>query len=156
MTTVVSNSTCLIAFKKINSLDLLEKLFGEVFIPQKVGFEIKKELNFFPIWIKIEAIVDRKLYNKIIADSLDEGEAEAIVLASYKPDALLILDEKIARKYVQEKLKIPVMGSCGILLKLKEKGIIKDVKSYLDKLRLGIWISDCLYKKTLELAKENP
>lgn len=43
---VVSDTTPLISLLKINRLDLLEKLFGEVFIPQAVFNELTADERF--------------------------------------------------------------------------------------------------------------
>lgn len=43
---VVSDTTPLISLLKINRLDLLEKLFGTVYIPQGVFNELTENTNF--------------------------------------------------------------------------------------------------------------
>ena len=86
---VVSDTTPLISLLKINRIDLLEKLFGDVLIPQAVFDELTVDERF-----RLEA--DQIRQTKFIAvkpvnnpesasilkraTGLDQGESEAIVL----------------------------------------------------------------------------
>ena len=86
---VVSDTTPLISLLKINRLDLLEKLFGEVFIPQAVFNELTADERF---QLEADQIRQKKFISikpvnvpqsvNILkrATGLDLGESEAIVL----------------------------------------------------------------------------
>ena len=87
---VVSDTTPLISLLKINRIDLLEKLFGDVLIPQAVFDELTVNERF-----RLEAdeirqkkfIVVKPVNNPESASilkraaGLDQGESEAIVLS---------------------------------------------------------------------------
>ena len=65
---------------------------------------------------------------------LDQGEAEAIVLANEQKADLILLDEKAARK-VAKKLGLPVLGTVGILKWAKKSGLIDSLREWLDALQ---------------------
>ncbi len=148
---IVSNTGPLIGLAKIDRLFILKDIASEVSIPPavhrellgKIGIEserIDKALNDFI------RVIDLKPLEPAIKEALvdlDEGERQAIGLAStFSEDALLLLDDRAGRS-VAEKLNIPTTGVIGILLLAKEKGILENIGSLIDELRnQGYWISD--------------
>ena len=86
---------------------------------------------------------------------LDRGEAEVIVLAEeLRADAVLIDDLKARKTAVLRGLA--VVGTIGVLLDAKERGLVDEVKPLLDLLiRKKISISRELYSHALELAHES-
>ena len=116
---VVSDTTPLISLLKINRLDLLEKLFGEVLIPQVVFNELTVDERFQleADQIKREKFIAVKPVNNpesasILkrATGLDQGESEAIVLT----------DESKGRN-VSNQMGIKIMGTIGILMAAYEE-----------------------------------
>jgi len=84
---------------------------------------------------------------------LGDGEKQAIALA-YKlvDDVLLFMDDRAGRE-VASNLRIPVMGLVGLLIRAKEKGVVKNVGSSLEELRdNGYWLSDDVIKAAKKLA----
>lgn len=101
---VVSDTTPLISLLKINRIYLLEKLFGDVLIPQAVFDELTVNERF-----RLEAdeirqkkfIVVKPVNNPESASilkraaGLDQGESEAIVLSDeLKADLLLMVKQR--------------------------------------------------------------
>ena len=85
---VVSDTTPLISLLKINKIDLLEKLFGEVLIPEAVFSELtvdeKFQLEANQIqqkkFIIVKSVTNLTAVNLLKrATGLDQGESEAIV-----------------------------------------------------------------------------
>jgi hypothetical protein len=61
----------------------------------------------------------------------------------------LIIDEKVGRK-LAESYGIKIIGILGILVQAKKKGVINQVKPYIDNLqRIGFWINPKLVKRVL-------
>ena len=103
---VISDTTPLISLLKINRIDLLEKLFGDVLIPQAVFEELTIDERF-----RLEAdqirqkkfIVVKPVNNPESANilkratGLDQGESEAIVLTDELKADLLLMDEAKGR-----------------------------------------------------------
>ncbi len=126
---VVSDTTPLISLLKINRLDLLEKLFGEVFIPQAVFNELTADERF---QLEAEQIRQRDfIFIKPVnvpesvnilkrATGLDLGESEAIVLTDELKADILLMDEAKGRS-VSSQMGIRIMGTIGILMAAYEE-----------------------------------
>lgn len=126
---VVSDTTLLISLLKINRLDLLEKLFGEVFIPQAVFNELTADERF---QLEAEQIRQRDfIFIKPVnvpesvnilkrATRLDLGESEAIVLTDELKADILLMDEAKGRS-VSSQMGIRIMGTIGILMAAYEE-----------------------------------
>lgn len=160
---VVCNSTPLISLSSIRKLHLIKDLFGEITIPEKVFDEVVvagsekygssdvKECS----WIKVSKTSDNILKNYLM-QTLDEGETEVIVLADELKADLVIIDERLARKYV-EKAGLKLIGTLGILAKAKLEGHIPEMKSLVEEmLNKGIWFNKDLVNRVLHEVSENP
>lgn len=157
---IVSNATPIIAFSRINQIELLQKITGEIIIPEEVSRELFehskrniKTLERFA-WMKTERV---KSANEVelLLPTLDKGEAEVIILSKELGANLVIIDELSARK-VAKMMGIPLIGTVGLLIAAKEKGLIKKVKPLLDEMMIkGIRYGDGFYRKILEEIGES-
>jgi predicted nucleic acid-binding protein len=85
---------------------------------------------------------------------LDLGESEANALAEEIRASQLLIDERAARKVAMAR-KLPLIGTVGILLLAKRRGLLDSVKDVLDEMKAqGMRISDRLYVQVLTLAQE--
>lgn len=85
---------------------------------------------------------------------LNDGEAEAMVLALELNPGWLLLDEDEARRKATHH-GLPVTGTLGILLRAKASGFIPLVAPLLAELKKqGFWISDEVYNEVLRQAGE--
>ena len=160
--TVISDTTPIISLIKINRLDLLEKLFGEVLIPEAVYRELTTNALFeneaiivkASAFLKTSAVQNRKSLQLLQAASeLDDGESEAIILADELKSDVLIMDERKDRK-VAQKLGIKITGTVGVLLQAYSETMISsdEIKAYLDRLKnSNIRLSESLIQKALEI-----
>lgn len=148
---VVSNSSPIIHLAKIGKLNLLEGLYGQVLVPEKVYLECTEtmhfreevEMIFQSPWIKKDLIQNDVLFRLLYAE-LDAGEAEALVLGLEKKADLILLDDQEARNKAR-KLDLPVTGTLGVLLKARNKGMIASLKNEVQKLQIsGFWLSQDL------------
>ncbi|MEA1869065.1 MAG: DUF3368 domain-containing protein [Euryarchaeota archaeon] len=154
---IVSDSSPLIALAKIGRLNLLEH---EIIVPKAVFEEItrsrREDARKLYTWGKNRvSVVKNRQAVEYLELVLDRGEAEVIVLAEeIRADAVLIDDLK-ARKTAMLR-GLAVVGTIGVLLDAKERGLVDDVKPLLDELiRKKIRISRELYNHALELAQES-
>ena len=156
---VIVNSTPLVAFWAIGRLDILQSLYSEIVIPPAVREEFlsaekemrRKALQDAP-WIRV-ACLEHPNRTGAFA-SLDEGEAQVLVLAEEQDASLVLIDERKARRYA-ERLKLPLSGTLGVLLLAKEEGIINSVQPLLQSiLKAGLYLHDELVQQVLELAGE--
>jgi len=161
---IVSDTTPIISLLKINHLNLLEKMFGDVFISEGVFKELtgnpkyQKEtkqiknssfIQIFPI-VNQQAVIDL-----IVSGGLDLGESEAIVLAKEIKASTLIIDERRGRA-VAEKEGLAITGTIGILLEARKKNIIslEDSIICIDELRKsGIRIGEAVYQRAIATLK---
>ncbi len=159
---IVSNTTPLIGLSILKRFELLQQLFGEIYIAQAVydeavvgGREIggaKYEILSAP-WIHTAKIKDR-LAVDVLLDELDAGEAETIVLAREINADWVLMDEKKGRRKLDQ-LGIRKIGTVGILLKAKELGLLSLVRPELEKLRSkGFSLSNSVIDAVLKQVKE--
>ena len=86
---------------------------------------------------------------------LDEGEKQAIALASTFSEELVLLLDDWAGRRVAQKLGFSTTGSIGVLLRLKEKGLIENVAILLSQMReRGYWLDDQVIAVAKRLAGE--
>lgn len=154
---VVINTTPLIALADVGLLDLLHKLFGEVYIPQAVLHEIKSEPARSQVrasdWIRVEKIKHES--NKAMFKAkLHSGEVEVMILAEELGADLLIMDDNAAKKTAKF-MGFDVAGTLGILVTAKENGYIDNVKSIMARMSEdGMYISDNVKNTVLRMAGE--
>lgn len=154
------NSTPIISLAVLDDLYLLDGLYPEIYIPLAVFKEVtkrgKKKASAIEAWgkNKVREIINADAVSGLKL-SLDEGEAEVIVLSQEIKADLVIIDEDKARK-IARLYKFNVTGTIGILLDAKKHGKINLIKGKLKKLiKEGIYISDELYKTACLLADED-
>lgn len=154
---IVSDTTPLISLMKVNRLDLLEKLYGSVFIPKAVFNELTLNRKFateanvistaeFITCKEITDITALKILQRVTL--LDLGESEAIILAQELNADALLMDEAKGRK-VAEQLGIKLSGTLGVLIDGFDVGLLKaaEVNECIDTLqRYGRRISGDLIK----------
>ncbi len=142
---VYVDTSSLILLNKINALNLLNKIYGNIYITSFIKSEFDEPL---PVWVIVEPFTS--LENNF---NLGIGES-SIITNAIKYKAFLIIDDLKARK-VAETLNLKFTGCIGILIIAKEKGLIISVRFYLEKIQqTNFRISMQLIKNALELAKE--
>lgn len=158
---VVSDTTAITHLAKIGALNLLQKLYVEILIPEAVFSELSQVGKTQPgalqvlnsKWIKVVKIKNQAVVNKLTRH-LDLGESEAIALSIELQSDILIIDE-VAGRNVAKKLGRNIIGMVGVLLEAKKKGYIQSVKPYLDKLRAtGFRLGDDIYNLSLKMSNE--
>jgi len=102
------------------------------------GAEEVKEAD----WIMRHGVRNVPLVRALRQD-LDEGEAETIALALELEADLLIMDERLGRD-TDRYLGLDFTGLIGALIEAKHRGLIAQIKGYLDELRdiAGFHIGD--------------
>lgn len=160
---IVSNTGPIIGLAKIDKLFLLKRIAEEVLIPPivyrellgKLGSESKRIDNALNEFLRVTDLKPLDSAIEITIAKLDEGERQAIGLAStFTGDVLLLLDDRAGRE-VAKKLNISTTGLIGILLLAKEKGMVANVKTLVDELREhGYWLSDKIVEVAKQLAGE--
>lgn len=163
---VVSDTTPLISLLKINCLDLLEKLFGQVIIPQSVFDELTADERFqmeadqikSSRYILVRTVSSMESVNILKrATGLDQGESEAIVLTDEIKADLLLMDEAKGRS-ISNQMGLRIMGTIGMIMAAYENRIFtaEMVKKCIDSLQqAGRHISQKHYKMLLDRLKDD-
>ena len=161
---VVSNASPLVGLASIRQLDLLRQLYSEVHIPEAVWQEVVVDGAGQPgstevenaKWIKKRQVANTQLVHSLL-QYLDGGESEAIALAIELKAELLIIDERLGRDTARH-FGLNFTGLIGLLVDAKHKGLIGEVRRYLDELRnvFGFRISESLYRRVLTDEGEWP
>ena len=147
---IISDTSTLVLFHKIEEFNLLQKVYGELITTPEIAEEFGEVL---PDWIKIQSVSDKK-YQDFLETQVDYGEASAIALASEYDDVLLLLDDLKARK-LAARLKFKFTGALGVINRAKQLSIIDKVKPLIDKLLLTDFrIASNIVEEILKLNNE--
>jgi predicted nucleic acid-binding protein len=147
---VISDTSTLILFHKIEEFNLLQKVYAELITTPEIAEEFGEKL---PDWIKIQTVSDKK-YQNFLETQVDCGEASAFALATEYDDVLLLLDDLKARRLATQ-LKFKFTGTLGIIHKAKQMSIIDKVKPLIDKLLLTDFrIAGNIIEEILQLNNE--
>lgn len=145
---------------QLGLLDLLPTFFRRVTIPEAVAAEIVEGQRIgVPLpevrnldWVDVRAVSIPSLL-RLVPD-LGPGEREALALALERPGAILITDDRLARQ-LAPKLRIPVTGTLGLLVRAKRAGHIGPVSPFVDRLdALGFRLDPDTRRAVLHLAGE--
>ena len=159
---VVANAGPLIALARVGRFDLLQSLYGQLYIPPAVRDEVltsgfgrpgAEEVGMAS-WIHIVDVRDVTAV-QLLRERLDAGESEAIVLAIQLDASLLLIDEARGRR-VAEARGLNKTGTIGTLIAAKKWGLILEVTPLLDDLRTaGFRMDEELYWMSQMLAGED-
>jgi len=147
----------LILLDKVSHLWILEKLFGEIIIPSVVNKEWLRPSDYkTPNWIKVHHVSsDFQVIIKRLSTEIDEGEAEAITLCKEMNIRLLVIDDLKGRKRAKT-MGLKVIGTGGVLVEAKRRGLILHLKPILDELiKARYRIDDRLYRFMLSKVEES-
>ncbi|HZF07761.1 MAG TPA: DUF3368 domain-containing protein [Thermoanaerobaculia bacterium] len=168
--TVLANAGPLIALAKLNRLGLLSDLYRVVQVPRSVYHEVVEQglargatdagtIRLFldrsgwPILEVPEPTI--RGYDPLVV--LDPGERDLLILAQSIPEALLLIDDEIARGEAR-RLGLAVRGTLGILAQARRAGLLtlQEVELLLLEIatRRDIWISEKLCQDVLAKLPE--
>ncbi len=155
---VVSDTSPVRALHRIELLDVLPLLFGEVLVPPAVRDElVLAPPGFSPIRTEDHPFLRVVAPNAILPSvaALDLGEREAISLAAEQRADWLLMDERLGRGVaLGEGLR--TIGVLGILLQAKTVGRLSRIGPELARLRTHgrFRLTDALVQQVLRRAGE--
>ena len=164
---IVSDTSLITNLAAIQTLDLLQFLYGSIIIPVAVYNELTQissakevpgatEVKTYS-WIQTRQVQNLQKVNEILVTSsnIHLGEDRAIMLAIELNADLLLMDERRGRALAIN-YQLKVTGLLGVLLQAKKQGEIITVKPLLDQLinDAEFWINNQLYQEFLKLAGE--
>lgn len=135
---VFSNTTPLIALSAINQLELLPRLFGQIYLTDEVISECSAGGRIFVQNLRELAWVTHTTYRPTMMPhillELDWGEKSTILAAQEHQADLVLIDEKLGRN-VAEYLGLRVSGTLGVLLKAKRVNLIPSFRQAANSMR---------------------
>jgi len=160
--TVVTNSGPVIALATVNQTGLLGGLYGKVLVPAAVFRELTWLGTHRPGAAEIEKAVWAQRVDldikpdPLLLEDLGAGEAEAITLAAHRSAALLLLDDRRARRIAEVAYHLRVKGVAGILVAAKRKGLVGSVRAMLLRIRDGgYFLADAVIERAAHEAGED-
>ena len=160
MPAVICNTSPLQYLYQSDGLELLPGLFSQVQVPEAVAMELDEgRRRNVPLpdptalpWLTIRSVRDRTLMP--LVTNMGNGEQEVLALGLETPDALLLLDDRRARRHALA-LGLRFSGTLGIMLLAKERGVLEAVKPAMDRLEaLGFRLGPETRQSVLALAGE--
>ncbi|CAN5849335.1 DUF3368 domain-containing protein [soil metagenome] len=156
----VINASPFILLCKSGLAEILPELFAEIYIPEAVSDEILRGDDIasqkLPDYLKNRLTpCQAEIAEDVLVWNLGSGETEVLSFAfGNKTEFSALIDDRAARKCA-ETLNIKTLGTGGILVLAKRRGLIGNVSTELEKLRnAGLWISDEVRKAILKQADE--
>lgn len=161
---LVVNTSPLLALDACNQIELLRSLYDRVVVPEEVDKELSVGTNrsLLPggltvahrVWIEVVPVTHAP--KPSLLAELDSGEAEVITLALELSASTVLMDERIGWRVAKREGLIPV-GSVGIILFAKKKGLIAEVKTRFHEMRnKGIYLSQRVIDAAIIQAGETP
>ncbi len=140
MPEVICNTSPFQYLYQLELLHLLPTLAGQVIIPPAVVAELAagRALGLsLPdpealAWVNVHPPVSTPAL-PLVTD-LGPGETEVLMLALESPQAVVVLDDALARQ-VAETLGLPLTGTLGLLIDAKKADLIPAVEPLLDQLQ---------------------
>ena len=147
---IIGDSSALVSLATMDRLDLLEKIFEKIYVPQAVYDEVT--ISYKPQSVKLKEF----LADKVVSVELDiskmglgQGELEAIALYKNMNSDFLLIDDRRAKKFAQLN-GVNVIGSLGVMILAKESGLVESISDDLEKLiNSSLFISQNLIDRVL-------
>lgn len=151
---VVSDTTAITTLLKAGQVELLQELFGQVYVPQAVWDELKAFHANLPDFVELR-LVSSASQRLSGTETLGRGEAEALLLAKELNAKLLVSDDRQAR-VAAKRLNIACIGLIGIVIQAKRVGKIASVRDLLETIETkgGLYLSDAVIAEALRLVDE--
>ena len=142
MAVVIADAGPLIAFAKINQLNLLQLLFTGVAITQSIKQEVLAIKSNDALLIQaaidegwLQCVADPEL-KTVASRSLGLSEITAIEYAlQSKEDVLLIMDDALARKKAL-RYQLNIVGTAMLIYTVENKQLIDNADELIEELRL--------------------
>jgi predicted nucleic acid-binding protein len=136
---MILDTTAIQHLDRAGGLDLLQKIYEHVIVPSAVAEEIEQgraagvplpELGKYS-WIEVRPVKDVDAVS--VKTGLGPGERAAMALAMETPGSVVVIDDPLGRRYAQM-MRQSHTSTLGVLLRAKQKQLIKRVGSLLEKL----------------------
>jgi predicted nucleic acid-binding protein len=154
----VLNASPMIVLARAGYLDLVPKLVSSPVIPRAVAAEIRAgeaddaAAKFLgqPSWLTVVDL--NPALSPLAIWRLGLGESEVLEYARRNPGTVAILDDRAARRSATA-LKIPIVGTLGLLLAAKRSGLIESVEKAIERVKsCGLFVDPGTAAKVIAMA----
>ena len=160
MARAIADTSVLLYLYRVESLNFLNLLFEEVWVPNTVfteleegrrgGHDVPDPSNYS--WIR--QVEPQVLPPEWLVLDLGPGELSVMALALENPTYVVLLDDALARR-IATAARLTVWGMLRVLLEAKEEGHLERMAPLIDRLMtVGMWLSEDLRQRILVLAGE--
>lgn len=139
-TFVIADTTPLIVLSESGNAWILKELFGTILVPDAVWRELGTRIDrphrralLASDWLQRREVTAVALDVSNLRQ-LDPGETEALTLALELPDSVILIDERAGR-IAAAVLNLRLLGTLGILLLAKQRGLIEAIAPIVDEMR---------------------
>jgi hypothetical protein len=157
---IICNTSPLQYLYQLEMLHVLQTLAGHIVVPPAVLDELavgRAQGVSLPDPTVLERVTVRPVASAAVLPlitDLGPGETEVLALALESSDAIVLLDDALARQ-VASTLAIRFRGTLGLLLDAKQAGLISSVAPLLDQLQeLGFRLNSHTRDLILDLTGE--
>jgi hypothetical protein len=157
---IICNTSPLFYLHRLRLLDLLQKLYGRITVPEGVLAELEAgrhqgedvpNLAEHP-WIEVRSVRVPEVI--VLVTDFGPGEAEVLSLGLEHPGSLVILDDRLARTVAAAR-GLRLTGTAGVLLKASQQGHLSVLAPVLEQLtQLGFRLAPAVARAILQLAGE--
>jgi predicted nucleic acid-binding protein len=156
----VINASPVILLSKASVIHLLPRLCDELIIPSGVVDEVAvgERGDLGRKWLAGEGAPFVRsalpLTKELVSAELGQGEAEVLSWALTHNGFKAVLDDRQGRIWAR-KLNLPLIGSLGVVVLMKQRGLISSAKPILQKIRdAGGYVSEASIQAALAKAGE--
>ena|GEM_PF-796920 len=166
---VVIDASCLICLWDLDLLPKLALRYSAVYIPRHVIDEARRKgrakkrlqeiINEYDALLKVCDVGNpydtQLLYDRFLnpESPIDRGEAEVIIQARERGISDVLIDDQRGRKTAKLHT-LNVRGTLGVLVELKQTGVIEAVKPLVEKLGHKLRVKPLLLQQELEKVGE--
>jgi predicted nucleic acid-binding protein len=154
----VLNASPMTVLARADYLDLVPKLVSSPVIPRAVAAEIRAgeagdpAARFLgqPSWLTVVDL--NPALSPLAIRRLGQGESEVLEYARRNPGTVAILDDRAARRSATA-LKIPIVGTLGLLLAAKRSGLIESIEKAIERVKsCGLFVDPGTAAKVIAMA----
>lgn len=156
----ISNTSLLVYLYRIQAIEWLPKLFGNMYVPTAVVDELKEgqrrgfDVSNPSIYCGFRIADPRAMPSEWLSLDLGSGELTAMALALENRTHVVLLDDLLARRTAQA-AGLTVWGTLKVLLEAKSQSLTERIEPFVNRLsETGMWLSDQIRERILALAGE--
>lgn len=151
---VVSDTSPIRALASLSLLELLPRMFDQVYVSPAVVRELQDASIVLPETFRVQAPKDASLLARLKVN-LHDGEAEALTLAVELNSQAVLMDEAHGRA-VAAALGLEPRGVLGVLVDAKKRGFVPEIRPLIMRLKteLKFRMADRLIHDILEASGE--